>query len=206
MQIVQNKAVGPGTLTKAKILRPWPSQTLHTLKMKRSVAESRSRSSKNSMCAKPSLSFSLSLAREEEMARQSVRKMRAIHNQKCCECPVAPKKEKSRWGKKGKTGKAKNSCGLSRTESLEYIVSKDVGLRNCMMCVGMSRETLTALIRACGPRLSRGTNNFFGVADFQGGVGYFSKERGFSVEPSLQRISSNLWLWKRNDSSVVLKT
>jgi len=29
-------------------------------------------------------------------------------------------------------------------------------------------------------------------------------KRGFSVESSLQRISSNLFLWKRNDSSVVL--
>ena len=40
----------------------------------------------------------------------------------------------------------------------------------------------------------------------QGGVGYFSNERGFSVESSLQRISSKIWLWKRNDSSVVLYT
>ena len=37
-----------------------------------------------------------------------------------------------------------------------------------------------------------------------GGVGYFSNERGFSVESSLQRISSKFLLWKRNDSSVVL--
>ena len=34
-----------------------------------------------------------------------------------------------------------------------------------------------------------------------GGVGYFSNERGFSVESSLQQISSNFLLWKRNDSS-----
>jgi len=33
-----------------------------------------------------------------------------------------------------------------------------------------------------------------------------SNERGFSVESSLQRISSNFLLWKRNDSSVVLYT
>jgi len=33
-----------------------------------------------------------------------------------------------------------------------------------------------------------------------GGVGYLSNERGFSMDSSLQRISS----WKRNDSSVVL--
>ena len=33
---------------------------------------------------------------------------------------------------------------------------------------------------------------------------YFSNERGFSVESSLQRISSKFLLWKRNDSSVVL--
>jgi len=38
----------------------------------------------------------------------------------------------------------------------------------------------------------------------QGGVGYFWNERGFSVESSLQRISSSFWLWKRKDSSVVL--
>ena len=37
-------------------------------------------------------------------------------------------------------------------------------------------------------------------------VGYFSNERGFSVESSLQRISSIFLLWKRNDSSVVLYT
>ena len=37
-----------------------------------------------------------------------------------------------------------------------------------------------------------------------GGVGYFSNERGFWVEFSLQRISWNLSLWKRNASSVVL--
>ena len=38
---------------------------------------------------------------------------------------------------------------------------------------------------------------------YEGGVGYFSNERGFSVESSLQRISSKKLLWKRNDSSVV---
>jgi len=32
----------------------------------------------------------------------------------------------------------------------------------------------------------------------------FLNERGFSVESSLQRISSKVLLWKRNDSSVVL--
>jgi len=37
-----------------------------------------------------------------------------------------------------------------------------------------------------------------------GGIGYFSNERRFSVESSLQRISSNLWLWNRNDLSVEL--
>ena len=40
----------------------------------------------------------------------------------------------------------------------------------------------------------------------QGGVGYFSNGRGFSVASSLQRISSKVVLWKRNDSSVVLYT
>jgi len=35
-------------------------------------------------------------------------------------------------------------------------------------------------------------------------VGYFSNERGFSVESSLQVISSIFLLWKRNDLSVVL--
>ena len=39
-----------------------------------------------------------------------------------------------------------------------------------------------------------------------GGVGYFSNERRFSVESSLQRIASNLLLWKRYDSSVVFLT
>ena len=39
-----------------------------------------------------------------------------------------------------------------------------------------------------------------------GGVGYFSHERGFSVESSLQRIPSKFLLWKWNDSSVVLYT
>jgi len=39
-----------------------------------------------------------------------------------------------------------------------------------------------------------------------GWVGYISNERGFSVESSLQRISSKFWLWKRNDSPVVLYT
>jgi len=38
----------------------------------------------------------------------------------------------------------------------------------------------------------------------EGGVGYFSNERGFSTESSLQRIASNLLLWERNNSSVVL--
>jgi len=38
----------------------------------------------------------------------------------------------------------------------------------------------------------------------KGGVGYFSTERGFSVESSLQHISSIFLLRKRNDSSVVL--
>ena len=38
----------------------------------------------------------------------------------------------------------------------------------------------------------------------EGGVRNFSKERGFSVYSSLQGISSNSLLWKRNDSSVVL--
>jgi len=42
------------------------------------------------------------------------------------------------------------------------------------------------------------------VSHIQGGVGYFSNERGFSVESSLQRISSKCLLWKRNDSSVVV--
>jgi len=37
-----------------------------------------------------------------------------------------------------------------------------------------------------------------------GGVGYFSNKRGFSVESSLQHISSKKLLWKLNDSSVVL--
>jgi len=40
----------------------------------------------------------------------------------------------------------------------------------------------------------------------KGGVGYFSNECGFSVESSLQRIASKFWLWKRNNSSVVLYT
>jgi len=35
----------------------------------------------------------------------------------------------------------------------------------------------------------------------EGGVGYFSNERVFSVESSLPRISSKTVLWKRNDSS-----
>ena len=38
------------------------------------------------------------------------------------------------------------------------------------------------------------------------GVGYFSNGRGFSVESTLQDILSNLFSWKRNDSSVVLQT
>ena len=42
------------------------------------------------------------------------------------------------------------------------------------------------------------------VDSFSSRVGYFSNESGFSVESSLQRISLNLLLWKRNDSSVVL--
>ena len=37
-----------------------------------------------------------------------------------------------------------------------------------------------------------------------GGVGYFLNERGFSVESSLQRISSIFLLCKQKDSSVVL--
>jgi len=37
-------------------------------------------------------------------------------------------------------------------------------------------------------------------------ITYFSNERGFSVESSLQLISSKFLLWKRNDSSVVLYT
>jgi len=36
------------------------------------------------------------------------------------------------------------------------------------------------------------------------GFGYFSNDRGFSVESSLQHISSIFLLWKRNYSSVVL--
>ena len=36
------------------------------------------------------------------------------------------------------------------------------------------------------------------------GVGYFSNERRFSIEYNLQGISSNLLLWKRNDSSAVM--
>jgi len=39
-----------------------------------------------------------------------------------------------------------------------------------------------------------------------GGVGYFSNERGFSVESSLQRILSKFLLWKRNKLSVVFKS
>ena len=39
-----------------------------------------------------------------------------------------------------------------------------------------------------------------------GGVGYFSNERKFTVESSLQRISSKFLLRKRNDSSVILQT
>ena len=40
----------------------------------------------------------------------------------------------------------------------------------------------------------------------QGGVRYFSNERGLSVEFSVQGISSDSLLWKRNNSSVVTKT
>jgi len=36
------------------------------------------------------------------------------------------------------------------------------------------------------------------------GVGYLSTRRGYSVESSVQRISSKFLSWKRNDSSVVL--
>jgi hypothetical protein len=39
----------------------------------------------------------------------------------------------------------------------------------------------------------------------EGGVGYFSNEHRFSVEYILQGISLNSSLWKRNDSSVVIK-
>jgi len=42
--------------------------------------------------------------------------------------------------------------------------------------------------------------------DPSGGVGYFSNERGFSVESRLQRISSKFLLWKRNDSSGLIRS
>ena len=39
-------------------------------------------------------------------------------------------------------------------------------------------------------------------------LGYFSKERRFSIDPGVQDVSSNSFsgLWKRNDSSVVIQT
>jgi len=40
----------------------------------------------------------------------------------------------------------------------------------------------------------------------QGGVGYFSNERRFSINSSFQGISSNWFLWKRNNASVVIQT
>jgi len=51
------------------------------------------------------------------------------------------------------------------------------------------------------PAPQSGTDSW--VLSSYGGVGYFSNERGFSMESSLQRSPSNFLLWKRNDSSVV---
>ena len=41
---------------------------------------------------------------------------------------------------------------------------------------------------------------------YEGRVGYFRNERAYSVESSLQRISSNSLLWKRNKLFVVIQT
>jgi len=43
------------------------------------------------------------------------------------------------------------------------------------------------------------------ISRYYGRVGYFSNARGFSVEKSLQDISSNLFLLKRTNQSVVSK-
>jgi len=51
---------------------------------------------------------------------------------------------------------------------------------------------------------SIGNINDFNILFLEGGVGYFSNESGFSVESSLQRISSKFLLCKRNDLLVVL--
>ena len=54
------------------------------------------------------------------------------------------------------------------------------------------------------PQKSHIINGSFAGKDLQLKVGYFSNERGFSVESSLQGILSNVLLWKRKNWSVVM--
>jgi len=69
-----------------------------------------------------------------------------------------------------------------------------------MSATAVLAVVLVALVIGFAPLVETHDENSLGE------VGYFSNERGFSVESSLQRISSEFLLWKQSDLSVVLYT